>query len=346
MKQTKLINRIEFIDLAKGLCILLVVSYHIDQKHYFYANEQVSNFFFAFRMPLYFILSGIFLSINNGYTEFIQKKINRLLVPFIFFIILTNICYYIKHLIIHTPYQYISPLFFLFTENSYGLNNNPLWFLASLFTTYMMFAFMHYLFKGELYKICIASLFCGLIGYMLWISKISIPFYLDTSLTCTPFICAGIIIRKKTNILTCNEGGNNRFYNLVASLICFLITYLSCGGESLFYKNEYQDNYFFVLLAGISGSIGVLLLCKMIVKLPIISFIGRYSIIVLGMHTIIINEMKYFFLYKFTQPIYWEIITFIVVIIISCCLIRFFIKYLPFFVAQQDLVQFIFPPKR
>lgn len=337
-------KRIEYIDLAKGLCIGLVVSYHIDLEQYFYANEKVSNFFFAFRMPLYYILSGIFLSIRGGeYLEFVQKKINRLLVPFVFFVVATNIYYYIKHLTIHTPFQYISPLFFLFTENSYNLLNNPLWFLASLYTTYVIFALLHYLFNGKAYKIYAASLFLGIIGYLSGMYKINIPFYLDTSLTCMPFICAGIIIRKNSNILTNNR---NKTYNLALSTICFLVVYYSCSGENLFYENNFGNNYFVVLLTGICGSLGIILLCKTIVKLPVISYIGRYSIIVLGVHTIIINEMKDFFLCKFTQFIYWEITTFVVVIILSYALIHLFIKYIPFLVAQKDFVRFTFLKKQ
>lgn len=197
MGQSGLAQRIEYIDLAKGFCILLVISVHIDMSKYFYANEQVANYFRAFRMPLYYILSGFFLSIKNGdYAEFIQKKINRLIVPFIFFVIMSNLYFYIRSLIIHSPYQYISPLSICFTENPQMIYNGPIWFLISLFNTYIIFAFLHYIFNGKVYKICIASLGLGFAGYMLGKYKINIPFYFDTSLSCIPFVCIGMLIRR------------------------------------------------------------------------------------------------------------------------------------------------------
>lgn len=340
-------KRIEYIDLAKGLCILLVISLHIDMGKILYANEQVANFFYAFRMPLYYILSGLFLSINGGrYTDFVQKKINRLLVPFVFFVILSNIYIYIKHIFIHSSFHYVSPLYFLLTESSHEIHNAPLWFLASLFNTYMIFTFMHYVYQGSAYKIYITSLGLGYIGYMLGIHGINVPFYLDTSLTCVPFVCIGIIIRK-TKILAHDGGGNSKLFNIAFSVLCFFIVYILHCGENQFHKNEYNNSYFIVLLAGICGSLGIISLSKTIVKFPVISYIGRYSIIVLGTHNIIINEMDSFvlgfFLDKIPHPILlWEITTLIVVIVISCIFIHLFVKYIPYLVAQQDFVRFTF----
>lgn len=53
-------KRIEFIDLAKGICILLVVQIHVygDTSYTFF------NAMTIFRMPLYFFLSGIFLKLT------------------------------------------------------------------------------------------------------------------------------------------------------------------------------------------------------------------------------------------------------------------------------------------
>ena len=57
-------QHLDFIDLAKGICILFVVSYHVDQCEVLYRNESVNNFFMSFRIPFYFMLSGLFVSFN------------------------------------------------------------------------------------------------------------------------------------------------------------------------------------------------------------------------------------------------------------------------------------------
>lgn len=55
-------RRFDFIDFAKGICIILVVLVHMDIYGIFYFSPAVSGAFFSFRMPLYFIISGLFLS--------------------------------------------------------------------------------------------------------------------------------------------------------------------------------------------------------------------------------------------------------------------------------------------
>jgi fucose 4-O-acetylase-like acetyltransferase len=59
-------KRIEWIDLAKGICIFLVVANHI-----FYYN---CVFLEQLRMPLYFVLSGLFFKNYGGFCEFVLKK--------------------------------------------------------------------------------------------------------------------------------------------------------------------------------------------------------------------------------------------------------------------------------
>ena len=60
-------KRIEFIDLAKGVCIILVVIGHCG------APINIPGFEIV-RMPLYFILSGLFFKdYGGGYNFFIRK---------------------------------------------------------------------------------------------------------------------------------------------------------------------------------------------------------------------------------------------------------------------------------
>lgn len=248
-------QRIDYIDLAKGFCILLVISYHIDLGELLYNDKHVSSFFFSFRMPLYYMLSGLFLSIkDNNYFDFVQKKINRLIIPFVFFVTITNIYSFIKHIFTNNDYFYSSPLLFLFRENSYGLTNNPLWFLFSLFTTYMLYASLHYLFHGRNIYIYGGTILFGCVGFLLGKLHINCPFYIDSSLTCLPFVTLGCIIRNETQLLYKNI---SKSLCLGGAATLFLLTYLLCGkNESLFYLNSYNSNIISLYATGILGSIG------------------------------------------------------------------------------------------
>ena len=69
-------QRIEWLDVAKGIAILLMVAGHTT------IPKPVSNFIWAFHMPLFFIASGWCTRWGGQYGEFVMRKIKSLLVPF------------------------------------------------------------------------------------------------------------------------------------------------------------------------------------------------------------------------------------------------------------------------
>lgn len=75
-------NRVAWIDYAKGLSIILVVNMHSTLGVEASLNAtsfagQIVAFAGAFRMPLFFIIAGLFLnrSIKEGWVEFLDKKL-------------------------------------------------------------------------------------------------------------------------------------------------------------------------------------------------------------------------------------------------------------------------------
>lgn len=77
------IKRIDFIDLAKGICIILVVIGHCGVSKYIPGYEIV-------RMPLYFVLSGLFFKNYGFYNKEKQQD------PYSFFVFLFYwICYFL-----------------------------------------------------------------------------------------------------------------------------------------------------------------------------------------------------------------------------------------------------------
>ena len=93
----------------------------------------------ATRMPLYYTIAGLFVSIKSPQL-FLNKKINRLIIPFCFFILLGNMVGYVKSLIENTDFTYFSPLYYVITGDAAGkFINSPVWFLFSLFDVYIIF---------------------------------------------------------------------------------------------------------------------------------------------------------------------------------------------------------------
>lgn len=78
-------KRIEYIDIAKGIGILLVVLGHND---FGYVSPFGYKFIYSFHMPLFFFLSGYFLNTSIPFVTFLKKRFNSLLKPYFFTIFL------------------------------------------------------------------------------------------------------------------------------------------------------------------------------------------------------------------------------------------------------------------
>lgn len=121
-------KRIDYIDYLKGLSIMWVVWFHA--IHPAFVG-------FSFRMPLFFLASGIFFKIVSLKTYAI-KKTNQLLVPFLFFYIL----YYIFLIFLNAAsnksfvgfdYGCIWGVFRAYKYNYTFVVDPPLWFICALF---------------------------------------------------------------------------------------------------------------------------------------------------------------------------------------------------------------------
>lgn len=71
-------KRIEWIDIARGIGIILVILGHI-------GIGKIGKFIYSFHIPLFFFLSGYCFSGNGiDIKDFLKKKVKKLIVPYIF----------------------------------------------------------------------------------------------------------------------------------------------------------------------------------------------------------------------------------------------------------------------
>lgn len=132
MEQIPNKNRIEYIDLMKGICIILIILLH---NHIHSSNDSINDILRNMRIPLYFCLSGLFFKEYNGFCDFITRKFNKLIIPFIFF------AYFPYALCeIGLNYERSIKTYLLMSIIPY---NYPLWFLRCLFVTYILYFLFH-----------------------------------------------------------------------------------------------------------------------------------------------------------------------------------------------------------
>lgn len=317
-------KRVQFIDLAKGLCILLVVIFHSPR-----ISVDMPGIA-AMRMPLYFILSGLFFKTYGGLLMLIEKKINKILIPFLFFItvdILIRLC----SDGVFDWKQYLMPI----TDGQH-LHNIPIWFLCALFFSNILFCILVVNLRRTI-PIAIGVFAAGAIGATLTHHQISLPLYLTQALNGLPFFFIGYLLRS-TSILLPNR--LDRF-NLPIALLLISIGAGICLIAGFtprldFFQNHCDGGWLLFYIVALTMVGGSLMLCKSIGWLPIVSYLGRYSIIVLGLHQLLL------FLLRWAQvPLTehklmgWSLCS--AVLLICWIAIPLLTRLLPFFTAQKDI---------
>lgn len=95
-------------------------------------------------------------------------------------------------------FVYYSPLYFcLYEGNHWQFINIPIWFLISLFETYILFVFIdtitqitHSQRDKDIVKVCLSSAM-GVCGFLCHRFGINLPCFFDTTLTSMPFLIFG-----------------------------------------------------------------------------------------------------------------------------------------------------------
>lgn len=130
-------KRIEWIDIAKGIGIILVIMGHTIALRY-------SQWLYAFHLPLFFLLSGLVYNIDkyNRYTVLVRQKSKQILLPWVkFFLAGLAVCLLIPEwrnsLSLH---QIVVELY---TSNTNNVQNSSIWYLICLFATFNVFYFIN-----------------------------------------------------------------------------------------------------------------------------------------------------------------------------------------------------------
>lgn len=186
-------QRIEWIDIAKGLGIIMVIAGHTIALRY-------SQWLYAFHMPLFFFLSGLVYNQDkyNKYGCFVRTKAKQILLPWlIFFLVALIFCLVIpqwrENLSIHQM------LVELYTTNSNNIQNSSIWYLICMFMVLNLFYFTNKI-KRNKWTIVI---FILIALSFLWLKKIllisnnilelpgsRLPFKLDSALLALVFLAS------------------------------------------------------------------------------------------------------------------------------------------------------------
>ena len=178
------VHRLEFIDIAKGIGIFLVISSHV----YGYFMSWALPFY----IPLFFVTSG-YCTIRPIK---LRTKFKKLIIPYFFFsflILSIKHSFYIIDLIgvIYSRWC----VYTLNSDNNIFLlrsGNGPLWFLTSMYVSCLLL----YVFQKHSKPILLIILYFST-AILLSFLPILLPWSIDTAFLMVIFICFGIYLREK-----------------------------------------------------------------------------------------------------------------------------------------------------
>jgi fucose 4-O-acetylase-like acetyltransferase len=320
-------RRIQFIDLAKGICIIMVVLFHAGVLTP--ETPLLSNI----RMPLYFFLSGLFFKTYGGTSNFVVKKVNKILVPFLFFYVIAEVVCVMRLVMLH-GYGFTGVVEHICR---FDLTCNiPLWFLMCLFVTNVIFCVLRRLLKNDV-AFSLAVVACALLGVWYGENGVSGVAFSASALTALPFFYFGYMSNKTSWLY---PGKYDRYNLPVAVLLigaALALVYFSGNAHISMRDNRFIGSAAAAYFTSILAVSGILMLCKSIKSVAGVSYIGRYSIVVLGVHMIVMPLILFCLNHTNINGIMRSWIAGLGTIAVCMPLIPFFIKYAPRFTAQKDI---------
>ena len=207
-------GRIEFIDLAKGICILLVVMIHVGVPEYIPG-------LYAAKVPIFFLLSGLFFLkkvnffLRGGYWN---KLCTTIVIPFLAYYLISYAMFYVIDRVIPNVLGGKQDFSIIDVFRQRNLFNGPLWFLICLAEVEALLYVVWKCIRTNMMKCAFISSL-AILGFLLASYKIFIPMWLDTAMVASLFFYFGILI-SETNFLI---KGTKSLYLVLGAVICYLI---------------------------------------------------------------------------------------------------------------------------
>lgn len=258
------------VDVAKGIGILLVILGHL--------KNPIMDFIYAFHMPLFFFISGMFVKKGLSLGSMVKSKAKRLLIPFALYYFLVVIYKMVKLL---AKGELDLSAFNLNNPDSIFLNVGPIWFLLALFYVYVLWLPFAYL---PLILRIATALFVTLLPLSFYDVN---PAYLSSALLALPFFVLGNSF-KAMELYTKLKSLDWKNQSTLC-VICLVLLIFTPPEDNQLSFNRIVSTPTQYLLSGILGTLMTLSLSIIIVSLfhrtaNLLSKIGNLSLHIMATH--------------------------------------------------------------
>lgn len=288
----KKVIRLSWIDIAKGIAIILVVVGHFIQS-YGKDLDFLLRLIYSFHMPVFFVISGLTFNWNSKALIFIKKKVKALLFPYILFVIITFVYNVIAALLkgqLSEELEILNKSIFqtvFVTSDSYFIN---LWFLPCLFLALVFLYIIFHCIKNDIMR----GIVCGIIAIAsIRIHRMCVgyfPMCCDISGVALLWIYFGYIIHK----FKIYKRLEKLYSILFPALILIFLNYLSSilyPDVTDSYRQLLFSNVIISLITGISGTVLIFSVSITIKRNKWIEYIGRNSNLIYGVHFLLLGVL-------------------------------------------------------
>lgn len=301
-------SRIEYLDVSKGLLILLLLVHYLNDSaclhgawsdYYVYAYKWQSVYT-TFFMQAFFFISGYCSNFHKPFFQLVKTSARQLLLPILIFAVINSFVDFF----FFNDSSYLSRLLSL----KFWFSGASFWFLFALFfSKIVIWLYIRYCNVSLSLFLSIAFVFIGVYFNKVCSFNIFCVFHALVSIL---FVYLGYLTRAN-NLL--NVVCNKYFVWIYIILLCsikllgFDIPSVTAG-----IWITIKQIPIFIILA-LSGTASLIWLCKLIEKDAFLEFFGRNSLIVYGTHYPYLGVISYFVLSIYYPRSFYEGILFVIV---------------------------------
>lgn len=302
-------KRIAYLDIGRGLAMIMVVIGHIFQPQLF--GQEFRYALFAVHLPLFLLVSGILYK-ERPFLSLLKKSFLKILIPYIVGVLLILIFYVIsQHQDFLISWKNISLSkigsiskilvsafivnggdYYLFAPKL-NIVIGAIWYLVGYFEVLVLFKCILLITKKLYLQVGIISLLT-LIGYMIG-SHTALPFQILSSFVMLPFFASGYYSKNYWLNRNSLESKQVMFFIILLGIILWYLS--ASNGILLLVSAQATQGPVLATISGIFSSIALLLVIRILVDKNLLigkqflSKLGQLSLYVLVVHNLDITSL-------------------------------------------------------
>lgn len=318
-------KRLNYVDVAKGIAIFLVVLGHVLDHHRGAVGFSAYTDFYvySFHVPFFFLLSGLVFRVHEdeSFYCFFKRKFLRLMVPYYCFGLIAIVVFSLaSYSPLHERLVKLNPdtgdarFFQMLWNLLYGTRMEklffykPIWFLSSLFSMQIITYFIirissflelvsgdglpkhQYARKFSLFSFCL--LFISLNVIQFGFLYVELPMGLNGAIKYLPFFLIGLLFQELILQSSCENRTWDSLLSLAFLAIGVIIYICVCKGE--YHKVLFTADHDLPVdvclryASAFFSSFGFLYLGKSLWDLWFLSLIGRNTLPILVVHNYLV----------------------------------------------------------